>query len=160
MAAYTLERLSAVEAIRDLVHHYTHLIDDARLEDVADLFAHAAYGQCDGNGQPVGPVLESNRDGVLAAFRSFIQMHGTPPRPRTKHVVTNLRVEVADDCRTATSLSYFTVLQATESLPLQPILAGRYFDTFAVVDGEWVFTQRLTCIDLVGNLSEHAQRAL
>lgn len=160
MTAYTVERLGAVEAIRDLAHLYTHLIDEARLEEVADLFAHAVYGQCDGDGAPLGPVRDCDPGGVLDACRSFIRMHGTPPRPRTKHVVTNLRVDVADDCRSATSLSYFTVLQATENLPLQPILAGRYFDAFAVIDDEWVFTQRLTCIDLVGNLSEHAQRAL
>ncbi|MCA1005381.1 nuclear transport factor 2 family protein [Rhodococcus hoagii] len=160
MTAWTVERLGAVESIRDLAHLYTHLIDEARLEEVAELFARAVYGQCDGAGTPVGPVRDSDPAGVLDACRSFIRMHGTPPRPRTKHVVTNLRVEVADDCRTATSLSYFTVLQATENLPLQPILAGRYFDTFAVVDGEWVFTQRLTCIDLVGDLGEHAQRTL
>lgn len=160
MATWTVERLGAVEAIRDLAHHYTHLIDQARLEEVADLFAHAVYGQCDGEGTPVGPVLDRDPAGVLAACRGFIRMHGTPPRPRTKHVVTNLRVEVDEDCRSAMSLSYFTVLQATERLPLQPILAGRYFDAFTVLDGAWVFTQRLTCIDLVGNLSEHAQRAL
>ncbi|CAM3008881.1 nuclear transport factor 2 family protein [Prescottella defluvii] len=156
----TVERLVAVDAIRDLSHLYTHLIDEARLEEVSDLFAHAVYGQCDGAGTPLGPVRDSDPGGVLEACRSFIRMHGTPPRPRTKHVVTNLRVDVADDCRTATSLSYFTVLQATEKLPLQPILSGRYFDAFAVADGEWRFTQRLTCIDLVGDLSEHARRSL
>ncbi|QCQ92781.1 nuclear transport factor 2 family protein [Rhodococcus sp. SGAir0479] len=160
MTAWTLERLGAVEAIRDLAHLYTHLIDEARLEEVADLFAHAVYGQCDDTGTPLGPVRDRDPEGVLAACRSFVQMHGTPPRPRTKHVVTNLRVDVADDYRSATSLSYFTVLQATEDLPLQPILSGRYFDAFAVRDGEWVFTQRLTCIDLVGDLGEHARRAL
>lgn len=160
MTPWTVERLGAVESIRDLAHRYTHLIDEARLEEVADLFAHAVYGQCDGSGTPLGPVRDSDPSGVLDACRGFIRMHGSPPRPRTKHVVTNLRVEVADDCRSATSLSYFTVLQATENLPLQPILSGRYFDAFAVVDGEWVFTQRLTCIDLVGDLSEHAQRSL
>ncbi|BDE61342.1 nuclear transport factor 2 family protein [Rhodococcus hoagii] len=160
MSAWTVERLGAVESIRDLAHRYTHLVDEARLEEVADLFAHAVYGQCDGTGTPVGAVRDCDPAGVLEACRSFIRMHGTPPRPRTKHVVTNLRVDVADDCRTATSLSYFTVLQATDALPLQPILTGRYFDAFAVRDGEWMFTQRLTCIDLVGDLSEHAQRTL
>lgn len=160
MTAWTVERLGAVEAIRDLAHLYTHLVDEGRLEEVADLFTHAVYGQCDGGGTPVGSVRDADPAGVLAACRGFIRMHGSPPRPRTKHIVTNLRVDVSDDYRTATSLSYFTVLQHTDALPLQPILSGRYFDAFAVVDGDWAFVQRLTCIDLVGNLSEHAQRAL
>lgn len=160
MTTYTIERLGAVEAVRDLVHRYTHLIDQGRLEEMADLFAHAVYGQCDDDGTPRGSVHESDPDGVLAACRGFIKMYGTPPRPRTKHVVTNLRVDVAEDCRTATALSYFTVLQATDELALQPILTGRYFDAFGVVDGEWVFTRRLVCIDHVGDLSGHAQRTL
>ncbi|WP_305092970.1 nuclear transport factor 2 family protein [Prescottella sp. R16] len=160
MPTWTVERLAAVEAIRDLAHRYTHLVDEGRLEEVGELFSRAVYGQCDGSGTPVGSVHDSDPAGVLEACRNFIRMHGTPPRPRTKHVVTNLRVDVADDHRTATSLSYFTVLQQTEHLPLQPILSGRYFDAFTLIDDEWTFTQRLTCIDLVGDLSEHAARAL
>ncbi|WP_137723062.1 nuclear transport factor 2 family protein [Prescottella subtropica] len=160
MTAAAVARLVAVEAIRDLAHRYTHLVDEGRLEAVAELFSRAVYGQCDGHGTPVGSVRDSDPAGVLGACRSFIRMHGTPPRPRTKHVVTNLRVDIADDHRTATSLSYFTVLQQTDTLALQPILAGRYFDAFAVIDGEWTFTQRLTCVDLTGDLSEHATRAL
>ena len=45
--------------------------------------------------------------------------------------------------------------QATEALPLQPIIGGRYFDRFAKVDGVWRFTERRMEMELFGNLSAH-----
>ena len=73
--------------------------------------------------------------------------------PRTKHVTTNLVIELSGD--TATTRSYFTVLQAVDGLSLQPIVAGRYHDAFARVGGAWRFTDRLIFMDLVGDLVWH-----
>ena len=75
--------------------------------------------------------------------------------PLTKHVTTNLLIEVADDGATATCRSYYTVLQKTEGAPLQPIIAGRYHDEFAKRDGQWRFTRRHMIVDLIGDLSRH-----
>jgi hypothetical protein len=41
--------------------------------------------------------------------------------PRTKHVTTNITINVDDAAGTATSRAYFTVLQALPGLALQPI---------------------------------------
>ncbi len=75
--------------------------------------------------------------------------------PRTKHVTTNLIVEVDEGSGTATCRSYFTVLQQAPALPLQPVIAGRYHDRFLREDGEWHFAERRFLIDLVGDLSQH-----
>ncbi len=48
--------------------------------------------------------------------------------PRTKHVTTNIRIEVDDDAGTAQSHSYVTVFQALPDMAMQPIVAGRYRD--------------------------------
>ena len=50
--------------------------------------------------------------------------------PRTKHVTTNVVIEVDAEAGTAVSRSYFTVLQALPDLALQPIVSGRYQDRF------------------------------
>ena len=47
------------------------------------------------------------------------------------------------------------VIQQTHSLPLQPIVAGDYFDRFARVDGQWRFVERHVGIEMFGNLAEH-----
>ena len=55
----------------------------------------------------------------------------------------------------ASARSYYTVLQATDALPLQPIISGRYRDQFQKRDGSWGFTSREMIVDLIGNCSEH-----
>ena len=65
-------------------------------------------------------------------------------------------LEVDDDAGTATCRSYCMVLQASPpAVPLQPIWAGRYHDTFVRVDGEWRFRTRHFITDLVGDMTEH-----
>ncbi len=104
-------------------------------------------------------LISSDADAVFAACSGFIRMYGDPPVPRTKHLLTNTRIAV--DGESATALSYVTVIQGTENLALQPILAGgRYFDRFTCVDGSWQFSSRLFCLDNMGEMSAHAKRAL
>jgi hypothetical protein len=65
-------------------------------------------------------------------------------------------VEVDDEGATATSRSYFTVLQAVPGhLALQPVIAGRYRHSFEKSGGRWVFTTMHIVIDLMGELGHH-----
>ena len=89
----------------------------------------------------------------MRAALEVVRLHDGSPR--TKHVTTNLIVEVDEAAGTATARSYFTVLQATPALPLQPILAGRYHDRFHRSRHGWRFTERLIHLDLIGELREH-----
>ena len=61
----------------------------------------------------------------------------------------------AEPGETARTRSYFTVFMQTDTLALQPIIAGRYHDEFRKIDGVWCFTRRHMITDLVGDLSEH-----
>lgn len=79
--------------------------------------------------------------------------------PRTKHVTTNLNVEVDEATGTATARRYFTVLQATDDLPLQIIVSGRCHDRFERRNGEWRFVARRVISDLVGDVSHHLRGA-
>ena len=49
-------------------------------------------------------------------------------------------------------------MQATDAVPLQPIVVGRYFDRFRcdpdVRDG-WHFTARRVDVEMVGDVSAH-----
>ena len=136
-------------AITALVHGYAERLDAGDLEGVASLFARATYG-AEG-----GPVREGAA-AVLAALQAAVVLHDGVPR--TKHLITNLTIEVEENGGVATARSYFTVLQATAALPLQPILAGRYADRFRRVHGEWEFAARRIHLDLVGELREHVRR--
>ncbi len=139
-----------VEVIRALIHEYAERLDDGDLDGVAALFADATWGS-PGRGAPL-----RGADQVRHAYDGVILYDG---KPSTKHVITNVTIEVGGDGTTATARSYFTVLQARPDLPLQPIIAGRYHDRFEHVDDCWRFADRQILPELIGDLSRHMRDA-
>jgi hypothetical protein len=80
--------------------------------------------------------------------------------PGTKHVISNLVVEVDEPGGSASSRCSFTVLQGPDARSPRPILSGRYHDAFARDDDgtRWHFTERATLVDLVGDIRGHFAR--
>jgi 3-phenylpropionate/cinnamic acid dioxygenase small subunit len=134
----------AHEEIRNLLGRYCELMDAGDFEGVADLLAHATLRDDHGN------EVAAGHDAVLALYAATILHDGSP---RTRHLTTNTILDV--DGGTARARSAFVVLQATDALALQPIIAGRYRDRFERVNGAWRFTERAFAVDLVGDLSQH-----
>ena len=133
------------DAIRALVFRYAELIDAGDLDGLAALFGHATWHSA-GHDEVLRTAAEVRRayDAVI------LYEDGTPS---TKHVITNVVIEVAGE--RATARSYFTVMQARPDLPLQPIICGRYEDVFEHADGAWRFADRLIVPELLGDLSRH-----
>ena len=140
-------------AIPKLIAQYAERIDAGDFAGVADLFADATV-TAEGSDAVQRGAVE-----VRAMYEGWVRRYddGTP---RTKHVTTNLVLDVDEDAGTATCRSYFTVLQQTDALPLQPIIAGRYHDEFARAGDAWHFTRRHMITDLVGDLSHHLTQPL
>lgn len=136
----------AARAIENLLYIYAERMDAGDFSGVAALFDRAVYG-------PAGGPMLSGCAELEAVLRSMVQLHAGSPA--TKHVTTNVIVEVDDDGRAATARSYFTVLQALADLPLQVIVAGRYHDRFVRDEGGWRFAERIVWMDLTGDLSRH-----
>jgi len=132
--------------VSNLMTRYTELIDCGDFDGVADLFGRAAVG--------VGENLLRGRDAIRDLYTATTRRYpdGTPG---TKHVLSNLHLEIDEELGTAAARSYWTVFQAVPGLPLQPILAGRYHDRFARDGGGWYFVERQYLIDLVGDVSQH-----
>ncbi|KVG65216.1 nuclear transport factor 2 family protein [Burkholderia cenocepacia] len=142
---------SAVD-IANLLYRYAERLDAGDLPGVAELFRHARIRTHAG-----APPIDA--DALLALFDARVKRYpcGTP---RTKHVVTNPIIEIDEAAHRATARSYYTVLQAVEGLPLQPIAAGRYHDAFERVDGAWRFAFRdYAGFDFAGELSHHLNPA-
>jgi 3-phenylpropionate/cinnamic acid dioxygenase small subunit len=138
------------DAIADLIYTYAARLDAGDFEGVANLFARATFRS------DRRPEVRRGTQEVLEVYRSTVAVYDGSPC--TKHVTTNVIVEVDDDGASAAARSYFTVLQARPELPLQIIIAGRYHDRFACTDGAWHFTDRLIFVDLVGDLRFHLKR--
>ncbi len=148
-------------AIANLIARYAELIDLGDFDGVADLLADAAVGEGavgegsgTGTGTGTAARLLTGRDAIRAMFTSTTRRYpdGTPG---TKHVTTNLILDIDEGAGRAAARTYWTVLQAVPGLALQPILAGRYHDRFERVDNSWRFSERRYLIDLVGDVSRH-----
>jgi len=137
--------------IENLLYTYAERIDAGDFEGIADLFAHGRIlPSPDGSAD----VAFEGREQVLGMYEAATRRYedGTP---RTRHVTTNAIVEADDDAGTGSARSYYTVLQQTDALALQPIICGHYHDTFRRIDGRWWFETRTMFVDLVGDLSHH-----
>jgi len=138
---------SAVQ-IGNLIARYAELIDAGDFDAVGELLSRAAVGG------PDGSSLLTGRDALTSLFTSTARRYpdGTPG---TKHVTTNLILDIDEECGTASARSYWTVLQAVPGLPLQPILAGRYHDRFTRDQNVWQFSERRYLVELKGDVSHH-----
>lgn len=138
------------DEITALIYSYAECIDAGDFEGIADLFADAELSADDGH------VIARGRDEVLANYLSATRRYPDDGTPKTKHVMTNVIVRADEEAGTATSRSYYTVLQAVPGeLTLQPVIAGRYHNRYERVDDRWRFTAIKFFVDLVGDLSHH-----
>ena len=135
-------------AIENLLYTYAESIDAGDYEAIGALFAHGAI--TDAEGTPIAVGAQAVTRLYTATTRKY--EHGTP---RSHHVTSNLLIEIADDENSAVCRSRFTVFQQTDELPLQPIIAGSYTDSFERVDGTWRFVERRMRPTLYGDLSKH-----
>lgn len=147
--------MDAYREIENLIYRYAERIDDGDLEGVAELFRDAAIVAPAHNSRVAG------YDEVLAMYRAACRIYPETGTPRTRHVTTNVLIEVEGEGegegerKSAIARSTFTVFQATESLPLQPIITGRYRDRFEYRAGRWQFSEREMHVDFIGDCSAH-----
>jgi 3-phenylpropionate/cinnamic acid dioxygenase small subunit len=140
------DMLSDADQIRNLLYAYAEAIDAGDIAALRDLFEHAAItldGGATWRGRRAGG--DDSQPGPWRATSG-----GGGPKG-TKHVVTNVIVDLDPGGEAATTRSTFLVVQATGEVALQPIISGRYHDAFRRIDGAWRFASRRYIVDLVGN---------
>jgi ketosteroid isomerase-like protein len=135
-------------AIQNLIYRYCDRIDRGDFAGIAQLFAHAEIHV------PALPAPVRGVAAIEAMYTQFTRLYPETGTPRTRHVTSNVIIE-PDGTDAARAQSYVLVHQATDVLPLQPIIGGRYYDRFAKTEGAWRFTERRMEMDLFGNLSAH-----
>lgn len=143
--------LAAKLAVHELLYRYAELIDAGDFDGVGVLLRRASFGGSAGSGSASGADVIGK---LFAKTTRRFPDHGNTPR--TRHLVLNPIVDVDGD--TAAARSTFCVVQQTETVPLQPIVVGRYFDRFARSadePGGWYFTERIVDVEMVGDVSAH-----
>src|SRR3954452_14204914 len=140
---------NAYEEIRNLLGSYTERMDAGQFGDLAELFRDATMVDASGS------VIADGYDAVRQNYERGTQLYNGSPR--TKHVTTNIVIDLDEHAGAATARSAYVVFQGTDALPLQPIITGRYRDSFVLDEntGHWKFSQRMFFVDQIGDLSHH-----
>ncbi len=138
----------AHEQIRNLLGRYCERMDGGDFAGLAELFAAATLAD------EQGTVFATGAEQMQRMWERQTLLHDGSPR--TRHVTANPVIDVDESGGTASCTSSYVVFQGTDRLPLQPVVTGRYADTFARgEDGRWHWTQRRYAVDHVGDLSQH-----
>jgi hypothetical protein len=155
MSDATKDPLAMNEARTDvlrLMNEYCYRIDRGDLEGFAALFDSGSFGIM---GDPAGPI--TGRKAMLDMLKNVTLYNG---KPQTKHVMSNVQIDIAASGTEAKAESYIIVFQALPpDFPMQAIFGGHYFDRFVKKDlgkgREWMFASREISPDLIGDLSRH-----
>jgi SnoaL-like domain len=138
----------AREDILRLMNEYCYRIDLGDLEGFAALFGNGSLAV---TGDPNGPYI--GRQGVMKLAENVILYES---KPQTKHVMTNVQIDVADSGTEAAAQCYVIVFQALPpEFPMQAIFGGHYHDRFVKREQVWSFASREISPDLLGDLSRH-----
>ncbi|MED5812586.1 nuclear transport factor 2 family protein [Mycolicibacterium sp. 050232] len=141
------EKLADKLEITELLYRYAELIDAGDFDGVGTLLGRGAF-----MGVAGGPAIAK----LFAHTTRRFPDHGN--RTRTRHLVLNPIIELDGD--RAEARSTFVVVQNTETVPLQPIVVGRYFDVFGRDEHGWYFTERTVDVEMVGDVSDHLNIAI
>lgn len=134
--------------VAELLARYAELVDAGDFDGVGELLSDAEVLEAGGQRVAVGA------EQVAALYASTTVRHddGTPG---TAHVITNVIVEAVPGGDELEVRSRFTVLQAVEGFPLQPVAVGRYVDRVRRIDGRWRFVRRRMVPERWGDTTHH-----
>jgi 3-phenylpropionate/cinnamic acid dioxygenase small subunit len=138
--------VNAQDEIRALMYRYCEMIDAGDVDGLVELFADAVLGGFEGTREWQG------REEIRAMYGGAGRRERTAGTRRTKHITTNVLIDVDEDAGTASARSYWVLL--TSQAPNTPItisLAGSYHDRFARIDNQWRFVERRYLVDLQGD---------
>src|SRR5438105_401461 len=117
--------MSAQDDIRNLLYRYCEMIDAGNIDGLVDLFADAVLCGFEHDREWRG------RDEIRAMYSVPGRGERTAGTRRTKHITTNVLVEVDEDAGTATARSYWVLLTSeSPDTPIHITLAGTYRDRF------------------------------
>jgi hypothetical protein len=132
--------------IKNLIMSYVELLDLGDLDGLSNVFTRATVHT------QGGPSLRGAEE-----YREFIDngVQFYDGIPSTKHMISNVMVEIDNDRQSASARSYFTAFQVRPELPLQPILAGRFHDRLERDHDGWYIVERVIYADLIGDVGYH-----
>ena len=132
-------------SVTQLLIQYCDLIDCGDLAGCAALFEKGAWG--------IVGTLAHGVEEVSAQLDNVTLYDG---RPNTRHLMSNVAINIDPSGQTATAKSCITVMQhVPDDFEMQAIFIGTYNDRFAKDGDAWRFVERAITPDLIGDMSRH-----
>jgi hypothetical protein len=138
------------EQIRALTYEYTFRLDRGDFAGVSELLA-AATLRMAARGMDSSELR--GRDEIERFYAGQVVTYDGDPR--TRHIISNHVVELAEGGESAKGRSYFTVLQAAPKQPIQTVVCGRYADAFVRDGSEWRFDEKVIEVDYLTAIGDH-----
>lgn len=139
------------EEIQNLSYSYAFALDAGDFEAVGNLLA--AGGLRPSMPGVVGDLIVGAK--AITAFYSEQVITYQGHDPRTRHLISNQFIELAQDHLTADSRCYFTVLQRAPNHDYEIVVGGQYFDSFEKIDGRWRFAEKTIQVDHLNHIERH-----
>jgi len=131
--------------ILKIMCEYCDSIDRGDLDATAALFAKGAWG--------IKGDLAEGAAAVRAVLDNVTLYDGVP---NTRHLMSNVLVEIDRDGASASASCCITVMQCVAGdFPMQAIFIGTYHDRFKQQNQQWSFVERVIDPNLVGDMSRH-----
>jgi len=141
--------MESLYAITNLLYGYGERVDAGDFAGIGELLADARVSD------ESGRLDIRGAEAVRRLYEATTRLYPDTGTPKTKHVITNPIVEIDEARGSAECRSQYTVFQQTDTLPLQPIITGRYHHHFERVESVWKITTHRFFVDLVGDISQH-----
>jgi hypothetical protein len=133
------------------LHRYSDAVDRGDFAKVEEMFCEADI-YLPGSDAPASKANSGRSLG--ASLIEWTRIFPDTGTPKTRHLCVNPIVDFEGENR-ARVQSYFVVFQATDKIPLQPIITGTYLDVLVKENGAWKFIERKEVMGQIGDLSDH-----
>ena len=138
------------DQIRALTYEYTFRLDGGDFAGLGELLGDGLLRMS------AQGMAEKEIRGAKAIERFYTgQVVTHDGDPRTRHLITNHVVRVADDGASARGHCYFTVLMKPPREPIQTVVCGRYFDRFERAEESWRFAEKTIQVDYLTAIEKH-----
>ena len=143
--------LVAHREIEQKLYRMGYALENGDFELVGELLRHASFG-ADRIGRRILKGKEQIRDQYTRTNITY-PGHGRA----TRELYTNVLIEIDLDAGTARSTTAYTVAQQPPDgvSRFELLVAGRYEDEWALIDGEWHWTDRYVVMQFKNDLDAH-----
>jgi hypothetical protein len=147
----SIRLLEAHRQIEQKIYRMGYALEDGDFELVGELLRHSTLGA-----DMIGRRVFTGADEIRGQYQRTNIVYPGKGRA-TREMYTNVVVDIDLDAGTARSTTMYTVAQQIPDSgePFAMLVAGRYEDEWAVIDGEWHWTDRFVVVQFKNDLNRH-----